>query len=51
LIYASISGPELAEKGTVAGVVGKVDGAIRAMVDSHFVPLVRLTGTVEFIDK
>lgn len=46
LIYASISGPELAEKATAAGVGGKVDGAIGAMVEYHFILPVRLTGTV-----
>lgn len=51
LIYASIPGPELAEKATVAGVGGKVDGYVGAMVDSRFAPPVRLTGTVESIDE
>jgi microcystin degradation protein MlrC len=51
LIYASIPGLELAEKATTAGVGGKVDGYVGAMIDSRFSPPVRLTGTVEFINE
>ena len=51
LIYASIPGPELAEKATIAGVGEKVDGYVGAMVDSRFAPPVRLVGTVESIDE
>lgn len=50
LIYASIPGPEMAAKATAAGVGGKVDGFVGALIDSRFAPPVRLTGTVESID-
>lgn len=51
LIYASIPGPELAKKAIAAGVGGKVDGNVGAIVDSRFAPPVRLVGTVESIDE
>lgn len=38
LIYASIPGPKLVEKATAAGVGGKVDGYVGAMVDSCSAP-------------
>lgn len=51
LIYASIPGPELAEKAIAAGVGGKVDGDVGATVDSRFASPVRLQGTVASIGE
>ena len=51
LIYASIPGPEMVGKATAAGIGGKVDGYVGAMVDSRFAPPVRVKGTVEAITE
>jgi microcystin degradation protein MlrC len=49
LIYASIPGPELVKEAISAGVGGKVDGYVGAMVDSRFSSPVRLVGTVQSV--
>lgn len=51
LIYASIPGPEMAAKAIAAGVGGKIEGNVGAMVDSRFAPPLRLKGTVESIGE
>lgn len=50
LIYASIPGPELAEKAIAAGVGQRVEGFAGAKVDARFAPPVRLAGTVTAIE-
>ena len=49
LIYASIPGPDLVRKAMAAGVGGKVDGYVGAVVDSRYSPPAHLVGTVESI--
>ncbi len=51
LIYASIPGPELIKKAMEVGVGGHVDGLAGAAVDARYAPPVRLSGTVESIEK
>ncbi len=50
LIYASIPGPDLVEKAIEAGVGGKVQGFVGAIVDSRYAPPLELSGVVEGLD-
>ena len=51
LIYASIPGPDLVKDALQAGVGGHVDSYAGAKVDARYAPPVRLSGTVESIEK
>ena len=48
VIYASIPGPEMIEAAKKAGVGGKVEAMVGAMVDNRFEGPVKLSGTVMF---
>jgi len=49
LIYASLPGPELAQKAVQAGVGGKVSGYAGAKVDDRYSAPIKLDGTVKAI--
>ncbi len=51
LIYASIPGPELIEEALQAGVGGKVNSPVGAIVDDRYAPPIQLSGTVEAIKQ
>lgn len=50
LIYASLPGPELAEKAVQAGVGGTVEAYAGAAVDDRYAPPIKLSGKVEAIE-
>jgi microcystin degradation protein MlrC len=51
LIYASLPGPELVEEAVKAGVGGKVSARAGASIDDRYSPPLRLSGTIEAIER
>ncbi len=51
LIYASIPGPELIDKGIAVGLGGRVEAHVGAAIDDRFAAPIWLSGTVEAIRK